>query len=345
MILYAGNILSKHGNTPTFIETLAPKIARHYKIKSVSDKKEQLFRLWDMVISLLKNKKDIELVLIDSYSMKAFWYTYILARLCNQSNISYIPILRGGSYPYRFKKSPVLCKFIFSHSAKNISPSIYLKKYFNGEGYEVEYIPNFIPIRNYDFFQRTSVRPKLLWVRSFDITYNPLLAIEILDKLKNKYPDAVLCMVGPDKDGTLQKIIDKASELNVSDSLKLTGKLSKKEWLALSKEYDIFINTTDFDNHPVSVIEAMALGLPVITTNVGGLPYLIEDRIDGILVPPGNADKFVEEIDNLISDNELVFKITTNARKKAEEFDWEFIKNKWFTIFDTIVTDSSKREN
>ncbi|MEO8209830.1 MAG: glycosyltransferase family 4 protein [bacterium] len=345
MIFYAGNILSKHGNTPTFIETLAPKIARHYKIKLVSDKKEKLFRLWDMVKSLLKNKKEIELVLIDSYSMKAFWYTYILACLCKQYKISYIPILRGGGYPSRLKKSPVLCRFILTNSAKNISPSLYLKEYFKDAGYEVEYIPNFIPIKNYEFTQRKFVRPKLLWVRSFDAIYNPLLAIEILSKLKNKYPDAELCMVGPDKDGSLQKVIDKANELKVTSSLKLTGKLSKKDWLMLSKQYNIFINTTNFDNHPVSVIEAMAVGLPVVTTNVGGLPYLIEDRTDGILVPPCDPDKFVEEIDCLISDSELVMNITTNARKKAEEFDWKFVEKKWFTTIDSLVTNLSKREN
>ncbi len=152
-------------------------------------------------------------------------------------------------------------------------------------------------------------------------------------------------MVGPDKDGSLQKVIDKAKELNISDSVKFTGKLSKKEWLRLSEQYDIFINTTDFDNHPVSVIEAMALGLPVVSTNVGGLPFLIEDRIDGILVPPGNAVKFAEEIENLMSDSELVRKITLNARKKIEEFDWLTIKNNWFKILDAIVTDKSKRNN
>ncbi|MEO6696299.1 MAG: glycosyltransferase family 4 protein, partial [Ignavibacteria bacterium] len=129
-------------------------------------------------------------------------------------------------------------------------------------------------------------------------------------------------------------VIDKANEYGISDSLKLTGKLSKKQWITLSEDYDIFINTTDFDNHPVSVIEAMALGMPVVSTKVGGIPYLVEHRVNGMLVPPDNADKFVEEIENLISDSELVKNITTEARKKVEDFDWDTVKNKWFNLID-----------
>ncbi|MEP7146416.1 MAG: glycosyltransferase family 4 protein [bacterium] len=337
MILYAGNILSHVGHTPTFIESLTPKLSQYYKLISASNKKNKLLRLSDMVLAILKNKKKLQLVLIDSYSMQAFWYTYVLAKVSLHNNIPYIPILRGGGYPDRLKSTPNLCKFIFSHSAKNISPSMYLKKHFEDSGFEVEYIPNFIPIENYNYKQRENVRPKLLWVRSFHNIYNPLLALEILKKLKNKYPDAQLCMVGPDKDGSLLKVREKAKQDNISDSLKITLKLSKAEWLKLSTEYDIFINTTDFDNHPVSVIEAMAIGLPVVSTNVGGLPFLIENNIDGILVNPKCSDEFVNQIDRLISDNNLVKNITINSRKKVEGFDWEIIKKKWFAAIDPLV--------
>ena len=189
----------------------------------------------------------------------------------------------------------------------------------------------------------------MLWVRSFHDIYNPLLAIEILKDLKLKYSDAKLCMVGPDKDGSLVKVEEASVEnklngsliltgkLKVSDSLKITGKLSKKEWTDISEEYDIFINTTNFDNHPVSVIEAMALGLPVISTNVGGIPFLIKDRKDGVLVPANDKEKFVFEIENLISDNKFASEISTNARKKAEEFDWDQVKYKWFEVIDPLV--------
>lgn len=337
MIFYAGNFLSGHGYTPTSIETLSPKLSLRYKLKYVSTKKKQLPRLWDMVSSLIKNKNDIKLVLIDSYSTRAFWFTYILSKLSLYYRIPYIPILHGGGYPDRLKKSPRLCREIFPNSYRNISPSLYLKKYFEDEGYSVEYIPNFIAIENYEFKKRETVSPKLLWVRSFHEIYNPVLAVEILSKLKLKNPSAELCMVGPDRDGTMGKVKERAEELGLTDSLKITGVLSKDDWHLLSKDYDIFINTTDFDNQPLSVIEAMALGLPVVSTNVGGLPFLIDDNKDGILVERNNPEKFAEQIVRLINDKELVSTITANARKKVEMFDWETVKHKWFELIDSII--------
>lgn len=330
MILYFGNILSEYGYTPTFIELLTPKLSQYYQIESVSNKKGQIPRFLHMLKTFFKNKKKVKLVLIDSYSMRAFWYTYILAKLCVNYKIPYMPILRGGGYPDRIKKSPGFCKFIFSNSVKNISPSVYLKNHFENAGYKVTYIPNFIPLSNYQYKERTSVRPRLLWVRSFHEIYNPLLAVEVLEKLSSKYPDAELCMVGPDKDGTLQEVIERANVSGVNRFLKLTGKLSKPEWLKLSETYDIFINTTNFDNHPVSVIEAMALGLPVISTNVGGIPFLIDDNVDGVLVPQSDPEKFVQAINSLITDESLVKGLSKNARSKVEQFDWDVLKHKWF---------------
>ena len=144
-------------------------------------------------------------------------------------------------------------------------------------------------------------------------------------------------MVGPDKDGSLRKVTDTAAKENLTSSLKITGKLSKKEWLELSENYDIFINTTNFDNHPVSVIEAMAVGLPVITTNVGGLPYLVEDNTDGMLVDPNDPVMFVNAIEKLMTDSGLLCRITRNARKKVEEFDWDVVSKKWFEVIDPLV--------
>ncbi|HAY33063.1 MAG TPA: glycosyltransferase family 4 protein [Ignavibacteria bacterium] len=337
MILYAGNILSKHGFTPTVIESLTPKLRERYDIISVSDKKNQILRMLDMIYGFLKYRKKLSVVLIDSYSMKAFWFTYILAILCKNFNIPYIPILHGGGYPDRFKSSPEKCNLIFRNSYRIVSPSLYLKEFFEGKGFEVTYIPNFIHINNYRFKKRDSAGANILWVRSFHETYNPMLAVEILKELVKKYPDAKLCMIGPEKDDTLNEVKKASVKYKLNGSLIITGKLTRKEWTDKSADYDIFINTTNYDNQPVSVIEAMALGFPIVSTNVGGIPFLITDKKDGLLVPPENKERFIEEIEKLISDDKLVSEISSNARKKAEELDWEQVKYKWFEILDPAV--------
>jgi len=341
MIFYAGNVLSKHGYTPTFIETLTPKFSEYYEIISVSDKKNQILRLADMVFQFLKNKKNIDVVLIDSYSLKAFWFTFVLSVLSRIYKIPYLPILRGGGYPERLINSRRLCEIVFKNSAINISPSVYLKTHFEHSGFNVKYIPNFIPLENYKFKSRTAFKPKLLWVRSFDRTYNPVLAVKALKILKVVYPEAGLCMVGPDKDGSINTVKEFINQNDLGSSVILTGRKSKSEWIKLSEEYDIFINTTNYDNHPVSVIEAMALGLPVVSTNVGGIPFLIEDYKDGLLCKPESEAELAEKIELLLNNGKLAEEIALNARNKVEQYDWEIVKEKWFDVLNPYL----KRSN
>jgi glycosyltransferase involved in cell wall biosynthesis len=191
------------------------------------------------------------------------------------------------------------------------------------------YIPNNIYLENYKFHKRKTFSPYLLWVRSFDEIYNPTMAIKVLQELIVRYPNAHLCMVGPDKDGSKKKCIELASELGVQKNVTFTGWMSKTDWHSLANKYDLFINTTDVDNTPVSVIEAMALGLPVISTEVGGIPYLLENEKDGILVSKGNVEQMASAISKIIENPDLGQRVASNARLKAETFDWEVVRNKW----------------
>lgn len=338
MILYLGNMLSKHGNSVSVIETLAPRLSENIPIKAYSSKKNQLFRLLDMLLAILRYRREIKVVLIDSYSSpRAFTYTLAVALLCRYLNISYIPILHGGDFPNRIQRWDSLCQFVFSNSIINISPSNYLRDAFEHKGFKTALIPNAVEVDKYNFKLRKIIRPRLLWVRAFhQSTYNPQMAIKALQLLTEYAPNACLCMVGPDKDGSLKSCQTMANELGISDKITFTGRLSKAEWTSLSSGYDIFISTTNFDNMPVSVIEAMALGLPVVSTNVGGVPYLIEHEKTGLLVPPNDVEEMVRAITKLISNNALAESLSLAARQKAEQYDWRNIKPQWIEILNGV---------
>ena len=109
-------------------------------------------------------------------------------------------------------------------------------------------------------------------------SYNPIMAVRVLNVLKEKYSNSTLTMVGPDKDGTLEECRVLATDLELNGSIDFKGYMKKNDWINIAKDFDIFINTTNFDNMPVSIIEAMALGLPIVSTNVGGIPYLLENK-------------------------------------------------------------------
>lgn len=337
MILYIGNKLSKHGFTPTSVETLGAKLQTKYKVLLVSDKKNKVARLLNVLTTIARDRKKINVVLIDTYSTANYYYALLSALLCRALKIPYIPILHGAGLPQALKKSPYLSKQIFNHSAVNVSPSYFLANAFEQHGFDVQCIPNYIEAEDYTPKIRSSVRPRLLYVRSFHEIYNPSMAVEVLNVLSKEYEDATLCMVGPDKDGSQKTVESLAAEHGLADKLKITGKLSKEQWTTLAADYDIFINTTNVDNLPVSVIEALCLGLPVISTNVGGLPFLIDEGADGFLVNVNAVDEMVDQVKELVNNTELSTRISKSAIAKGRSFDWNEIEPIWSDLLDPLI--------
>ena len=337
MILYIGNKLSQHGFTPTNVETLGPKLQEQFDVLLISDKKNKIFRFFDAVITIIRHRKKISLVFIDTYSTSNFYYTLVAAVLCQYFKLPYIPILHGGGLPDRLKKSPKLSELVFKKATANISPSHYLMEAFRNHGYQVEYIPNYIDTENYPSAVRSKLRPCLLYVRSFHKIYNPEMAVKVLKKLSADYPEIELCMVGPNKDGSKEKVEQLADSLGISDKLTITGRLSKEEWIKLSDRYDIFINTTNFDNLPVSIIEAMCLGFPIVSTNAGGLPYLIEDNVDGMLVNVDDDHAMATCIKKLLEDADFAENMSKMAIEKGKSFDWKLIKEQWNKLIGNVA--------
>lgn len=323
--------MSEHGVNQTTIETLGPLLEKEgYKLIYASSKKSQFLRILDMLLTIWCNR-DSDYVIIDTYSTSSFWYTFATSQLCRTLNLKYIPFLHGGNLPKRLERNPMICNMIFNHSYTCVAPSNYLLEAFRNHGYSnVVYIPNVIDIGHYLNKERKQASPKLLWVRSFAEIYNPMMAVRVLQQLQERHPEASLCMVGPDKDGSLTKTQQLADDLGVS--VIFTGKLTKQEWATLAQEYDIFINTTHFDNMPVSVIEAMALGLAVVSTNVGGIPFLLEHQYEALLVGDSEVSEMVAAIKQLIGYPSLFKELTKNASQKAITFDWKIVKQQWFKI-------------
>lgn len=327
-ILYIGNQLSQHGLNKTTIETLGPNLENEgFNVVYASNKKQFFIRLFAMIKACLFGQS-VDYILIDTYSTNAFWYAFACSQIARFRRIKYIPVLHGGNLPNRLQKNPKIARAIFKHAYQNVAPSNYLKSEFEKHGYaNITYIPNSIPMHEYTFKDRNVIHPNLLWVRAFASIYNPKMAVSVLASLQKKYPSATLTMVGPDKDGSLEITKELANDLDVK--VNFTGQLSKEAWRDLAAEHDIFINTTHFDNTPVSLIEAMTLGLPIVSTNVGGIPYLVEDKKQALLVQDNDTQEMVQSIENLLDDQDFAIKMINNAKALALSFDWNAVKAKW----------------
>lgn len=334
-LVYIGNKVSKHGYNVSTIDTLGVLLCQEgYQVITASSVKNSFFRFLHMQWVVFKYRKQADFVLIDTYSTLAFWYAFFVSKLCQMLSIAYIPILHGGNLPNRFKKNKKVTQSFVSNAYKTVIPSQYLNEHLKGfEIPRIVIIPNAIELKNYTFKKRNTFEPKLLWVRSLAKIYNPEMAVQVFSLLKKEYPNAELTMIGPFKD------ISKIEMQNLIDSYNvevyLTGKLEKKEWISKACEYDIFLNTTTIDNMPVSVIEAMMLGLPVVSTNVGGLPFLIEDGKTGQLVDTNNPQMMVDAIKGYLNNADFTIKIAELAHAEVQKYDWNVIKYQWIDLFES----------
>lgn len=327
-ILYIGNQLSGVAKNPTTIDVLADLLGNNgFTVKTASKKSNLFFRLLDMILMVIKHR-NFNYLLIDVYSTKAFWFAFFCSQLARFFKLKYITILHGGDLPKRLKKNAKLSKLIFKNAYQIVSPSGYLKNSFETFGFKnIIEIPNPINTNIYPFKTRTIFTPNILWVRAFHEIYNPKMAVLVFADIKKIMPNATLTMVGADKDGSLKEVKLLAQQFNLN--INFTGQLKKEEWIDLAKNHDVFINTSNIDNTPVSVIEAMLLGLPIVSTNVGGIPYIITDEFNGLLVNANQIDLMVQKIKLLIDYPIKTQQITTEAYQFAQQASFKKVLKKW----------------
>ncbi len=347
MIILIGNKLSSRGLNPTSIEKLSIDLGKSFRIESASDKKNIFLRIIDIINLIFIYRKICKLIIVDVFSTRAFYFSGIVMLLSRFLNIQVAPVLRGGSLPARFNNNPILFKFFFPENQLVICPSSYLADFFKAKKMNCKIIHNYIDIKDYSYKIRKEIKPKLLWVRSIHAIYNPLMAIHVLNETLKFSPDAELCMVGPFKDNTINKLRELILFYELNDRVKLTGKLSKKEWIELSAEYDIFINTTNFDNQPLSVIEAMALGLLVVSTNAGGIPKMLINNQTAKLVSINNVNDMTNAIKEYLFDSIKSMEISANAREYVElSFDQNLVIPQWIDLIEnSINSDISFKKN
>ena len=346
-VLYFGNILSKHGYTPTTIENLSRLLrTEDMEFYTSSDKCNKLFRFLDMILFFFKHRKKADVVLIDTYSTLNFWYAVVIGMLSRCFHIKYIPILHGGKLPQRIERNKNISARLFNRSAVNVAPSSYLYTEFVKRGFHnTTIIPNFINEDDYLIRERKTANPmRLLWVRSFSDGYNPQMAVRCLSLLRQDFSDTTMLMIGGTNGGEecLKATKRLAEELGVSDAIEFTGKLSKRELIERSQECNVFINTTNADNTPVSMIEAMATGIPVVSTNVGGIPYIIDDGKNGLLVEAGDVDAMADKLKLLMVDEAMAVRLSRASIETGTKYYSSSVRNAWHKLLKELIVGQSK---
>jgi glycosyltransferase involved in cell wall biosynthesis len=339
MILLVGNFLSASIGVRGMCEELAEKLRRAgYQVITTSSQKNRLLRLVDMLWTTWHQRHFYTVAQVEVYSGNAFYWSYSVCWLLRRIHKPYVLVLHGGNLPVFARKQPKLVSRLLQSAQIVTTPSKYLYEQMKTYRDDLRIIPNPIELANYPFMLRATPAPHLIWLRAFHQIYNPIMAPEAIAQLVDHFSDVALLMIGPDKgDGSLKQTQIRTHVLGLGEHVDFVGRIPKQDVPAWLNKGDIFINTTNIDNTPVSIIEAMACGLCIVSTDVGGIPYLLSDGEDALLVPPDDASAMAAAVERFLSEPDLARRLSANARKKAETFDWSIVLPQWKRVFSQLV--------
>lgn len=334
-----GNFLSTAGGTRDVCEDLAARLSEAgWSVITASHKKARLPRLWDMLATVYRRRHEFAVAQIDVFSGPAFIWAEAVCGLLRRLAKPCVLTLHGGSLPDFARRHPARVRRLLASARVVTTPSRFLWEQMQPYRRELRLLPNALDLARYPFRLRPQPEPLLVWLRAFDEIYNPTLGPEVLARVAQAYPSARLVMVGPDKgDGSLRRTRRTAAEHHVLDRLATPGVVPKSEVPAWLSRGDIFLNTTDVDNAPVSVIEAMACGLCVVSTNVGGLRYLLDPEHDALLVPPKDAEAMAAAVLRLLREPGLAERLSRNGRAKAGQCDWSVVLPQWEALLASVA--------
>ncbi|MFZ1809258.1 MAG: glycosyltransferase family 4 protein [Cyclobacteriaceae bacterium] len=325
-------MLSGSGYAKTQGEILAEALSLiGYKVTTKSSFVNRVIRFIDTIFYLLIRRRNYDIVIIQIYGGLSFVLEDIASAIARFHKKKIIMTLHGGALPSFLIDKQTWGRRVFSRATYITSPSSYLIDNLSFLSLKMIEIPNIIDLKDYQFKDRISFDPKLFWMRAYHEIYNPLLALEVFDRLCVVYPNAKLTMAGPDM-GLLNEVKKRAAVSKNYDNIEILNIIDLGMKQHIAANHDIYLNTNLIDNTPVSMIEMAAFGLPLVSTNVGGIPYLFENGRSALLGHSQDPDDLAKCATQIIDNPELGKGLVREARKIAEKFDWSNVQVKWNKI-------------
>lgn len=241
----------------------------------------------------------------------------------------------GGEAAEYFKKHGAFARRWLRRADTVIVLNGYLEKVFNGYDIPCVVIPNVVKLPEVKHEYELNPRaPKFISVRNLREVYNIPCILRAFERMQQELPDASLTILGDgDKRAELEEWVKRKVESGKlkEGSVTFVGQVPNKEMNAYLAEHDVFLSAPRVDNMPVSVLEAMNAGVLVISSNVGGVPYLIEHERTGLLfdlLENKNTKNKDQNNENILLDNQKNYKENTknnfsdSAEALAEQMEW-----------------------
>jgi glycosyltransferase involved in cell wall biosynthesis len=247
---------------------------------------------------------------------------------------------RSGEAPDHLGRSAI-ARATLRAVDRNVVPSRFLQDVFAAHQIEARVIPNIIDRERFRFAPREPLRPRLLSTRNLEPLYNVACTLRAFAVVQQRYPEATLTLVGS---GSQEHALEAYAEELQLTGVTFAGRAAPDEIWRYYADADIYVQTPNIDNMPSSVLEAFASGLPVVSTDAGGVPAMLTDGVHGLLAPIDDHERVAQHVIRLLDDPGLTRALTTAAYESTGGLGWERVRDQWIALYRGLLPYSVAEE-
>jgi glycosyltransferase involved in cell wall biosynthesis len=249
---------------------------------------------------------------------------------------------RGGYAGEFLATSARWVRFSMRRAARLIVPSGFLQQEFARHGMSADIVPNIVDTARFrPGGEKDSKRPVILVARNLELIYDNACALDAFSIISKRVPEARLVIAGSGpEEGRLK---DQSVRLGVAEKINFVGRVDAADMPALYRTATVALNTSRVDNMPNSVLEALAAGVPVVSTSVGGVPFVVEHERTALLVPPNHPEATASAILRLLDDDDLWQRLRQAGVEESKRYTWARVKPALMRVYDEALPGRADR--
>lgn len=242
----------------------------------------------------------------------------------------------GGEAQWFLERSGRIVLAILGWASALAVPSAFLQQVFRRSGVGSDVVPNIVDPERFSPAAELVSRPHIVVPRNLEPIYDVPTALRAFARVRAQLPAARLTVAGSGPERlALQR---QAANLGIAEAVDFCGRLSREEMAALYRSARVVLNPSRVDNMPISVLEGMASGVPVISTNVGGVPFIVRDGVNALLVAPGDDAGMAAAALRVLEEPALAQRLRNAALKEVEQYTWPQVKHRWASVYASVRT-------
>jgi L-malate glycosyltransferase len=241
---------------------------------------------------------------------------------------------RSGEAPDHLQRSAVARRTI-AHVDLNVVPSRFLVDVFRGFGIAATIVPNIVDPRQFPYRERHPLRPRLVSTRNFDALYNVATTIRAFRLVQDRWPDATLTLVGGGRQEMELRALTAQLRLR---NVTFVGRVPPDGIAGYYAANDVYIQSPNIDNMPTSVLEAFASGLPVVSTEAGGVPAILTHGEHGLLARLADYETLGHHVLRLLDNPDYARQLARRAYETTHACTWPSVREQWLRAYRSVLT-------